>query len=66
MSTCGPGSTPAEFVTVRSAVGLYWLNLALLGLGLATSSGHIATSTVTVQVPQVMDSRRLSGSRVDR
>lgn len=31
----------AEFVTVRSAVGLYWLNIALLGLGLATSTRHI-------------------------
>ncbi len=31
----------AEFVTVRSAVGVYWLNIALLGLGLATSSRHL-------------------------
>ncbi len=31
----------AEFVTVRSAVGVYWLNIALLGLGLASSSSHL-------------------------
>ena len=32
----------AEFLTVRVAVGLYWLNLLLLGLTLAGGSRHIA------------------------
>jgi uncharacterized membrane protein len=31
----------AEFVTVRLAIGVYWLNIALLGLGLASSSWHL-------------------------
>lgn len=32
----------AENVTVPLAVGVYWLNIFLLGIALATSSGYIA------------------------
>jgi uncharacterized membrane protein len=42
----------AEYVTVRLAVGVYWLNLVLLGVGLAVGGRH-AAGTGLVDPPQL-------------
>jgi len=39
-------SVLAEHVTIALAVGLYWLNIFLLGIALAASSGHMARATL--------------------
>lgn len=39
----------AEYVTVALAVGVYWLNLFLLGVTLATSSGYLARSQMVTE-----------------